>query len=281
MADPALELIGCSYRYDGRVPALDRLDCAIERGSWTALVGQNGSGKTTMARLCNGLLRPQSGQVRVMGRDTRDRSVGELARQVGYLFQNPDDQLFAPTVREEIAFGLGNLGFSRQEREARLGEALRAFDLEAHAEQPPAMLGFGLRRQVTLASLFALHPPVLILDEPTTGLDWGRTRALLERLERLHIAGHTIVLITHQMRLVAEWAERVIVLHRGHIMADGTPRSVFAQADVMDRASLSPPPIGELSHRLRSFGIPADCVTLEHFVDAYERLVHGGGNCSS
>lgn len=281
MADLALELIGCSYRYDGRVTALESVDCAIERGSWTALIGQNGSGKTTMAKLCNGLLRPQSGQVRVMGQDTRDRSVGELARQVGYLFQNPDHQLFAPTVREEILFGLQNLGFSRQEREMRLREALTAFDLEPYAEQPPAVLGFGLRRQVTLASLFALDPPVIVLDEPTTGLDWGLTRAMLERLERLHSAGHTIVFITHQMRLVAEWAERVIVLHHGRILADGTPSSVFAQGDVLARASLSPPPVGELSRRLSSFGMSPACVTLDDFVRAYDGLVHGGGNPSS
>lgn len=273
MSEPAVELSNCHYRYNGTVPALQGVSCTIEPGSWVAVVGQNGSGKTTLAKLCNGLLRPHAGRVRVMGQDARRQSVAQLARQVGYLFQNPDHQLFAPTVREEIAFGLDNLGFDPAEKEERLEETLKLFGLEAFAERPPAVLGYGLRRQVTVASLFALRPPILILDEPTAGLDWGRTKLLLERSRILHQSGHTIIFVTHNMRLVAEWAERVLVLHKGRLLADDTPRAVFGQPELLARAALSPPPITELSQRLRSLGLRGDSPSVEAFCEEVAQLV--------
>jgi len=273
VADAALELLNCSYHYPGGVRALEGVTCLVERGSWTALVGQNGSGKSTLAKLCNGLLRPQEGQVRVMGDPVGDRSVGDMARHVGYLFQNPDHQLFASTVRDEIKFGLRNLGFAPADREERLREALTAFGLDAYVDHPPAVLGFGLRRQVTLASLFALRPPVLILDEPTTGLDWGRATLVLERLRALQLRGHTIVFITHQMALVADWADRVLVLHRGQLLADGHPGSIFARTDVMEQASLAPPPITELAQRLSHIGLPSDATNVDALLRSYIALL--------
>lgn len=273
MAETALELVNCSYHYPGGVAALDGITCRVERGSWTALIGQNGSGKSTLAKLFNGLLRPQEGHVHVMGDPVGERPVGDLARHVGYLFQNPDHQLFASTVRGEIEFGLRNLGFAPADREERLREALNAFGLDAYADHPPAVLGFGLRRQVTLASLFALRPPVLILDEPTTGLDWGRATDLLERLRGLQLRGHTIVFITHQMALVADWADRVLVLHRGQLLAHGRPGPIFVRTDVMEKASLSPPPITELSQRLSHMGMPGDATNADAFVASYTALL--------
>lgn len=275
MADPAIQLTECVYRYDDRVSALQGITCSIAQGTWAALVGRNGSGKTTMAKLCNGLLRPQAGTVRILGRDAKRQSVGELARQVGYLFQNPDHQIFASTVREEIAFGLNNLGLPLDHVEGRLQEALSMFDLEAWADHPPAALGYGLRRQVTVASLFALRPPILILDEPTTGLDWGCTKRLLEHLRTLHQCGHTIVVITHDMRLVADWAERVLVLHDGRLIADETPRGLFARADLLPRTSLSAPPITELSRQLRPLGLRGDSPTVDAFWEEYTALHRG------
>lgn len=275
MAELAIELENCSYRYDGAIPALREVSCSIEAGTWTGIIGQNGSGKTTMAKLCNGLLQPQEGRVRVMGQDIQGRPVGEVARQVGYLFQNPDHQIFAPTVREEIAFGLRNAGISGEEMEERIQEALSLFDLEPHADEPPATLGYGLRRQVTVASLFALRPSILILDEPTTGLDRGTTRSLFDRLAELHRAGHTILFITHDMRLVAERAERVLVLHRGELSLDASPRQVFAQPELMARISLAPPPVTRLSQKLRHLGIKGDHLTVEEFYREYVALLSG------
>lgn len=272
MAEPAIEFRRCSYRYGSEIPALWEVTCSILPGTWTALVGQNGSGKTTLAKLCNGLLRPNEGRVYVLGQDITGLPVSEIARSVGYLFQNPDHQIFAPTVREELAFGLRNLGFPLTKMEERIEEALILFGLERYTNQPPAMLGYGLRRQVTVASLFALRPRILILDEPTAGLDWGSTQALLGRLAELHRAGHTVLLITHDMRLVAEWAERVLVLHQGQLLIEGSPQEIFVQPEMLKRISLSPPPIARLSQRLCHLGMRGDSLTVGDFYEEYTRI---------
>ncbi len=277
MADFAVELEGCSYSYDSRVPALREVSCSVEPGSWLALIGPNGSGKSTLAKLCNGLLRPQAGRVLIQGQDTRGRPVGEIARQVGYLFQNPDHQIFAPTVREEVAFGLRNLGFPAEEIERRAEEALATFGLTDQADRPPAVLGHGLRRQVTLASLLARRPPILILDEPTSGLDWEKTQVLLDRLSERREAGHTILFITHDLRLVAERASHVLVLHRGELLAEGTTRKILSRPDLLARASITPPPITRLSQALQPCGMRGDSLTVEAFYREVVDLLSGRG----
>jgi energy-coupling factor transport system ATP-binding protein len=277
VAEFAVELEGCSYSYDGRVQALREVSCSVEPGSWLALIGPNGSGKSTLAKLCNGLLRPQAGRVLIQGQETRGRTVGEIARQVGYLFQNPDHQIFAPTVREEVAFGLRNLGFPAEEVERRTEEALAAFGLTDHAERPPAVLGHGLRRQVTLASLLARRPPILILDEPTSGLDWGKTQVLLNRLSERREAGHTILFITHDLRLVAERASHVLVLHQGELLAEGATHEILARPDLLARAAITPPPITRLSQALQPCGMRGDSLTVEAFYREVMDLLSGGG----
>ncbi len=272
LPDRAVELEGCSYSYDSRVPALRGVSCSVEAGSWLALVGPNGSGKSTLAKLCNGLLRPQEGRVLIQGRDIRGLPVGEVARQVGYLFQNPDHQIFASSVREEVAFGLRHLGFSAEEIARRTEQSLAAFDLTDHADRPPALLGHGLRRQVTLASLLARCPPILILDEPTAGLDRERTRLLLDHLGRQRRAGHTILFITHDVRLVAEQATHVLVLHQGGVLAAGTTQDVLSRPEMLARASVSPPPITRLSQLLRPCGMAGDSLTVDAFYREYADL---------
>lgn len=272
MATPAIEVYRCSYHYDSGIPALRGVSCAIPAGIWVSIIGQNGSGKTTLAKLCNGLLRPDEGEVRILGQNIAGQPVSEIARRVGYLFQNPDHQIFASSVREELAFGLHNLGFPPAEIEARIEEALALFSLGPYAHQPPALLGYGLRRQVTVASLFALRPSILILDEPTAGLDWGSTQVLLQRLAELHRAGHTVLLITHDMRLVAERSERVLVLHQGQLLTEGQPREIFAQPEVLARVALAPPPITRLAQRLCTLGMGGDSLTIEEFHKEYTAL---------
>ena len=277
MAEPAIRLHRCSFRYNTHIPALRDVSCEIPAGAWTALIGQNGSGKTTLAKLCNGLLRPADGEVYILGQGIAEQPVSQVARSVGYLFQNPDHQIFASNVWEELAFGLRNLGFSSAEIEERVEEALALFNLEPFAAQPPAMLGYGLRRQVTVASLFALSPPILILDEPTAGLDWGSAQALLGQLAELCRAGHTVLLITHDMRLVAERAEWVLVLHQGRMLAEGTPREILARPEMLGRVSLRPPPITRLAQRLRYLGMRGDSLTVEDFYEEYT-VLRGRGN---
>lgn len=222
--EPALELRALTYTYPEGPAVLEDVDLSIPRGQFVALVGRNGAGKTTLLRHFNGLLRPTSGSVSVMGEGTAHRPVGELARRVGYLFQRPEQQLFAQTVRAEIAYGPRQLGLD--DVEARVEEALRRFDLLAVAERPPAILGYGTQRSVALAALAALESPILVLDEPTVGLDGRGWTQLLEWMAERRAAGATLVVATHEMELAA-LADRVLVLQEGQIVADGSPEGIL------------------------------------------------------
>jgi energy-coupling factor transporter ATP-binding protein EcfA2 len=253
---PVIRTADLWYRYNSDIVALRGVDLEIPEGAFVAILGQNGSGKTTLVKHFNALLKPTRGQVEVCGERTAGKSVAELARSVGYVFQNPDHQLFCSSVREEVAFGLRNLGLAPAAIEARTDEALERFELTTHAEYPPALLGFGLRRKVTLAAVCAMRPRVLILDEPTTGLDWASSLHLMAYVEELHQAGHTILLITHDMRLAAAYAERVLVLQEGRVLLDGDTRWVFCQREQLRQAQLEPPQIARLAERLRALGVP-------------------------
>ena len=277
MADAILEVSDLWFWYqDPHEIVLRGIDLSVPRGQFVALVGANGSGKTTLVKHLNGLLRPRRGRLCVVGQDTAPCSVGELARQVGYLFQHPEQQIFSASVRQEVAFGPRNLGLSAAEVDRRVDAALIRFDLAAIADAPPAILSYGLRRRVTLASLAAMDPPVLVLDEPTVGLDAPGLRETLNWLAELQARDHTILLVTHDMALVTEHAERAVVLHQGQILADGRPAELFRQADLLARASLTPPPVMALAQALRPHGLQGDGLTVEAFCDEYAALVGSG-----
>jgi energy-coupling factor transport system ATP-binding protein len=270
LVEPALETNGLWFWYeDEGIPALRGVDLKVPRGEFVALVGANGSGKTTLAKHFNGLLRPRRGNVLVAGDATDHRSIGELARTVGFLFQHPEQQIFSATVRQEIAFGPRNLGLAKARADAGTEAALARFGLSDVADKPPAILGYGLRRRVTCASLAALDPPVLVLDEPTVGLDALAEREVLQWLVELHRQGRTIVLITHDMALTAEYAERVVVLHNGQIIADSPPESLFGQDDLLNQASLAPPPVVALGKALQDQGLQGKGLTVEAFCEEY------------
>jgi energy-coupling factor transport system ATP-binding protein len=276
LRDIALSVADLWFWYDDEnTPVLRGVDLSIVCGQFVALVGANGSGKTTLVKHFNGLLRPQRGEVQVNGQDASPLSVGELSRQVGFLFQHPEQQIFSPSVGEEVAFGPRNLGLSPEEVDARVEAALARFDLVAVADTPPAILSYGLRRRVTLAAAAAMDPPVLVLDEPTVGLDAPGLDETFEWLAELQAEGRTILLVTHNMGVVAERADRVVVLNQGQIIADGTPVEVFQQADVLALASLRPPPLAALAQALRPYGLRGDTVTLDAFCDQYVALVEG------
>lgn len=223
---PALEIRNLRFRYPHGPAVLHGLNLTIPRGQCVALVGANGAGKTTLVRHFNGLVRPSVGAVYVMGRDSARRATGDLAREVGFLFQRPEQQLFAATVREEIAFGPRRLGFA--DAALRVERALAHFGLEDVAHLPPAILGYGRQRAVTLATLAALDSPILILDEPTAGLDGRGRQQLLSWLAERRAAGVTLILVTHEMGL-ARLADRVVALHAGRIIADGPPGETLSQ----------------------------------------------------
>jgi energy-coupling factor transporter ATP-binding protein EcfA2 len=261
------------FAYDDSRPVLRGISLAIPRGAFVAILGQNGSGKTTFAKHFNGLLRPMRGQILLDGGDIRDRSIGELAKTVGYVFQNPDQQIFSATVFEEVAFGPRNLGFDAMHVPQQVQEALKLFGLESLASHSPATLGFGLRRKVTLAAVYSMQTPVLILDEPSTALDWQSTVGLMEILTRLHREGRTILLITHDMRIVADYVPHSIVLNDGELVAYDTTRAIFQQPERLASTNLELPQVTRLAQSLEPYGMPNGILTVNEFCDAYERRV--------
>lgn len=260
------------YHYDEGIPALNGVDIEIADNAYLAIVGQNGSGKTTLVKHFNGLLLPTSGRIWVDGVDTTTVSVSELAHTVGYAFQNPDHQIFCATTRQEIGFGPRNLGLNAEEVRTRTEEALRVFGLVEYAEVPPAVLGFGLRRKVSIAAVYAMRPSILILDEPTGGLDWRSACELMSLVGRLHAQGHTIILVTHDMRLVAEYTRQTLVMHDGHVLAYGSTREVLCRDRELRRAQITPPQITHLGRLLADCGFPDDILTVGEFCEVYARL---------
>ncbi|MDX2169973.1 MAG: ABC transporter ATP-binding protein, partial [Deltaproteobacteria bacterium] len=226
---PLLEVDDVAFVYPGGRVALADASLAIGAGEFVALIGQNGSGKTTLAKQLNGLLTPSQGCVRLRGADLATLGLQAVARDVGYVFQNPDQQLFAASAAAEVEFALENFGVPRAERAARVAAALAAVGLQEHATVDPFLLGKGQRQRLAVAALLVLEPAVLILDEPTTGLDYHEQRRMMAFLAGLHARGLTLVVITHSPWVVAEYAERGVVLRGGRVAFDGPLRALFAQ----------------------------------------------------
>ena len=230
--------------------ALHGVTLDIAQGEWLGIVGTNGSGKTTLLKHLNGLLHPTSGTVRVHGIDTRDQQVGQLARIVSYLPQNPDHSIFCATVREEIAYGPRQLGLRGRALDERVAQSLDLLDLSALAEHPPAVLGYGQRRQVALASILAADAPMLVLDEPSVGLDRGTVTRLMDVVSIRHQQGTTVVMVTHDLQLVARYAQRVIVLSEGRVCAEGKPSDLLGDVSLVRESGLEPLPVTLLGDAL-------------------------------
>jgi cobalt transport protein ATP-binding subunit len=246
---PLLELRALGYRYaDGR-QALADVSLGIARGEFVALIGRNGSGKTTLAKHLNGLLAPTTGGVWLDGRPVAELPLEQLAQRVGYVFQDPDHQLFAPTVAEEVAFGPRNLGLSPDEVERRVAEALAAVGLRERAADP-FLLDKGARQRLAVAAILALDPDVLVLDEPTTGLDYLEQREMMRLLRSLHAAGRTVVIITHTPWVIAEYTERVVLLAEGRVRYDGPLRPFFADESLVAAAAFRAPEVTRLGRLL-------------------------------
>jgi len=248
---PILEAEGLKYVYPTlQIEALRGIDLSIQDGEFVAILGQNGSGKTTLAKHFNGLLKPTSGRMLVQGRSTTEYTHRELARRVGYVFQNPDHQIFARTVKEEVGFGLKVLGEHPKTIEKRVAEALDVVGLHGYEAKVPFALTKGERQRVAVASVLAAQPQVIVLDEPTTGLDYRHQRNMMEMLKGLNKSGHTVIIITHSMWVAAEYANRTILLKDGDVLSDGPTRPVFADEARLSRASLRPPSLLRLSNWL-------------------------------
>jgi len=259
----ALDITDLVFRYaSGVADVLRGVNLRIDHGEFVALIGQNGAGKTTLAKHFNGLLKPSSGSVRVMGRDTRAAPVADLARAVGYVYQNPDHQIFAQRVRAEAAFGPRNLGLSPSEVEQRVERALALVGLREHADDFAFSLGRGQRQKLAVASVLAMEPRILVVDEPTTGLDQAGARGILDLLSTWNVEGRTIVVITHDMTLVAERIPRTVVVNDGLILADGPTRHVLTDASLLRKAYLRPPQVTRVAQRLGDLGVAPDVLTV-------------------
>lgn len=272
IATPAIQVVGLEHTYDGGVVALRGINLEIERGEFVAVIGQNGSGKTTLVKHFNGLLRPTKGKIYVGGLDTAGLTAGQLSKFIGYVFQNPDHQIFCSSVREEVSFGPINLGLSAGEVRDRTEEAMELFGLTGYAYHPPAVLGFGLRRKVSLAAIYSMRPEIMVLDEPTTGLDWKSAMGLMRIVTGLNRKGHTIILVTHDMRVVAEYTQRSIVLKDSRILLDGPTRQVLISFEALRETQISPPQITQLSEKMVAEGYLGYALSVEEFYDHYMQM---------
>jgi cobalt transport protein ATP-binding subunit len=246
---PLIQIENLSFHYED-VPVLTHISLDIWEGEIVAIIGQNGSGKTTLVKHLNGLLRPCAGEIRIDGENVSHKSVAEMARNVGYVFQNPNHQIFADSVFDEIEFGLINLGVSESERKQRVLDVLRQTDLFRYKEHHPTGLSGGEKQRLAIASVLVMNPRILILDEPTTGLDLKSSRAIIDLVKTLHSQNRTVILITHDMRLVAEMAQRIIILNRGRVVADGSSHDIFSDEDLLHDNFLEAPQITRLSRLL-------------------------------
>ncbi|NKB81433.1 MAG: ATP-binding cassette domain-containing protein [Nitrospirales bacterium] len=246
-----LRLENVGFAYTEEAPALQDVSITIQEGEYIAIIGRNGSGKSTFAKLLNGLLLPIKGQVLVEEMDTKTMPISQLARVVGYVFQNPDHQIFAESIWDEVAFGIRHVGYHPEAYTEQVIQALEAVGFDAQQERTvdPFSLTKGARQRVAVASVLAAKPKVLIIDEPNTGLDAEETTRLMEVIHHLHQAGHTIVLITHTMRIVAEYATRCLVMHKGQVLADGPTRSIFSDRSLIEAAGLDVPSVTQFSQR--------------------------------
>lgn len=234
--------------YDGSAPILKGVSFTIRDGEFVAFVGTNGAGKSTTMRLMNGLLKPDAGQVLIDGVPTSDLRTSELARRVGFLFQNPDSQICCNTVREELLFGFKALGLDGPDADARVDAIVEEFAFDP--DDDPFLLNRGARQLLALASIVVLAPPVVVLDEPTTGLDYCECVKVMDIIRRIHERGTTVVMVCHDMEVVADYAARCIVMSGGEVVDDAPTFDVLRNRETLERASLVPPQIVELSLEL-------------------------------
>jgi energy-coupling factor transporter ATP-binding protein EcfA2 len=252
-----VEVENVSFSYSGpRV--LDSIDLRVEAGDFLAIVGQNGSGKTTLAKQIVGLLQPAAGRVTLSGKDRAQMRPAETAREVAYVFQNPDHQIFAATVEEEVAFGPRNFGLADEEIKRRCEEVLVAVGLQNERQSDPFLLSKGERQRLAVASVLVLRPRMLILDEPTTGLDHREQLRMMALVRDLNRSGIAIVIITHTPWLVAEYARRVVLMRKGAKIFDGGVREFFMNDELLRSSSFRPPEITELSRRFRTLALTTD-----------------------
>jgi cobalt/nickel transport system ATP-binding protein len=255
--EPILEAEGVTFAYPDGTIALRDLTVRLPRNRRVAILGANGSGKSTLFLTLNGILKPTHGRVLLGGQPVRyDRAgLNDLRRRVGLVFQDPDSQLFAASVRQDISFGPLNLGLPEAAVRERVATAIADTQIEELADRPTHLLSYGQKKRVAIAGVLAMGPDVIVADEPTAGLDPEATARLLHLLNRLHESGRTIVISTHDVELALAWADEVRVLRRGELLAQGAPERVFSDTDLLRSARLLPPIVLDTFARLQARGL--------------------------
>ena len=262
--------VGASY--DGELPILRDVSFRIPDGDFVAFVGTNGAGKSTTMRLVNGLLKPSAGEVLIDGVPTTQLRTSQLAAKVGFLFQNPDRQICCSTVREELLFGFRAQGRADAQAEAKVDAMIERFGFDGDAE--PFLLNRGTRQLLALASIIVLEPPVVVLDEPTTGLDFRECAKVMDVIADLNARGTTVIMVCHDMEVVADYAKRVIAMTAGQVVADGETFAVLRDRSVLERTHLLPPQVVDVALRLAEDGAVAaaspvaQANTLDEMTDA-------------
>jgi energy-coupling factor transport system ATP-binding protein len=248
------------FTYPNDVEALKGVSLTIKNGEFVAIMGENGAGKTTLVKHFNGLLKPTKGTVHIDGVKTTKASVATLARNVGFVFQNPDHQLFSETVEEEIAFALKNFGFKEKIIKRRVTWALNLLGLTKYRKTSPFMLSGGERKRVALASILAWNPKILMLDEPTIGQDYRQKEKLLQFILQMKAQRKTIIIVTHDVEFVAECSPRVLLMREGRIVADGEALKVLTNPEILTQASIVPPQITQIFLQLSDFQLPKEVI---------------------
>ncbi len=276
MADAIITVDKVSFAYEEGGPlAVRDVSLTVPRGAFYVLLGQNGSGKSTLAKLINGLYLPGEGTVTVCGMDTRaDENTWEIRRRAGMVFQNPDNQLVATMVREDVAFGLENIGVPTEEMPGRIDQALAAVGMTEYADRAPHLLSGGQKQRVAIAGVLAMKPEAIIFDESTAMLDPQGRREVLSAVKRLNREqGITVLWITHFMEEAVD-CDRVFVMHQGQFVLSGTPRDIFADAEKLRPYRLDAPPMARLAQKLRAEGMPIapGVLTVEDMAKEVARL---------
>jgi len=264
-----IEVSNLFFSYPGGVDALQGISLSILKGEKVAVIGQNGAGKTTLVKHFNGLLLPTQGSVRVGDLDTTKTTVAKLAARVGYVFQNPDDQLFCKNVEDEVSYGPRNLGYPAEQVAALVDDALSLTELADKNETNPYDLSATWRKMVALASVISMDTPVIIFDEPTTGQDAVNVARIANVIRELHARGKTVITITHDIDFCAENFERIIALSQGKVLLDGHAREVLGQEEILATTYVDPPQLTRLGKRL---GLPVVVRNPDEFLEAYQKL---------
>lgn len=259
-----VEVADLHFTYPAGVAALQGVSLRVAPGEQVAIIGRNGSGKTTLVKHLNGLLQPTQGSVRIGNWLTHEHSVAQLAARVGYVFQNPDDQLFKTRVEDEVRVGPRNLKLAPDQIAAQVDHALALLGLEGQRDVHPYDLTPAWRKRVAIAAVLAMDTPVVVLDEPTTGQDYATVQELGRLLEALHVEGKTVIAISHDIDFVASHFGRIVVMGQGKVLADGAPSAVFSQTALLESTYVDPPQMTRLAAAVQ---LGAPVYSVEGFVE--------------